>query len=59
MDRSGMIVMVQIVLLAMGTKELLEARAYYRQGKTKWAAASLCMGIFAWVCAVLSITGVV
>lgn len=59
MDRSDMITMVQIVLLALGTKELFAARAYYRQQKKKWAVASLFMGGFAWVCAILSITGIV
>ena len=59
MDRAEMITILQVVLLLLGTKELFEARAYYRQQKKKWVAASLCMAVFAFACAVVSMTGVV
>lgn len=59
MERSEMITMVQIVLLALGVKELFAAREYYKQQKKKWAIASLCMGAFGCACAILSMTGIV
>ena len=43
-----MIRILQFVALAFGVKELCNARAYHKQKKTKWAFASLCMGVFAY-----------
>ena len=53
-----MIRILQLVALAFGIKELCNAREYYKQKKTKWAIASLCVGIFACACAIISITGI-
>ena len=52
-----MIRILQLVALAFGVKELCNARVYYKQKKTKWAIASLCMGIFSCACAIISMTG--
>ena len=54
----NMIRILQFVALAFGVKELCNARAYYKQKKTKWAIASLCIGVFACACAIISITGI-
>ena len=53
-----MIRILQLVALALGVKELCNAREYYKQKKTKWAIASLIMGIFACACAIISMTGI-
>lgn len=53
-----MIRILQFVALAFGVKELCNARAYQKQKKTKWAIASICMGIFACDCAIISMTGI-
>ena len=50
--------LLQFVVLIFGIKELGNAIAYHKQKKTKWAIASLCMGIFACVCAIASMTGI-
>jgi hypothetical protein len=54
-----MIRILQLIVLAFGIKELYSAMEYHKQKKTKWAIASLCMGIFACVCAIISITGII
>ena len=56
-DCMDMIMVLQIVALIFGVKELGNAIAYHKQNKTKWAIASLCMGIFACACAIISMTG--
>ena len=53
-----MIRILQFVALAFVVKELCNAREYHKQKKTKWAFASLCMGVFACVCAIISMTGI-
>lgn len=53
-----MIRILQLLALALGVKELCNAREYYKQKKIKWAIASLCVGIFACACAIISITGI-
>lgn len=53
-----MIRILQLVALAFGVKELCNAREYYKQKKTKWAIASLIMGIFACGCSIVSLTGI-
>ena len=53
-----MTVLLQFVTLGFGIKELWSAWEYHRQQKNKWAIASLCMGIFACACAIISRTGV-
>ena len=53
-----MIRILQFVALAFGVKELCNAREYHKQKKTKWAFASLCMGVFACVCAIIFMTGI-
>lgn len=53
-----MIKILQFVALALGIKELCNAMEYHRQKKTKWAIASLCVGLFACACAVISMTGI-
>lgn len=54
----NMIRLLQIVLLIFGVKEFGNAIAYHKQKKTKWAIASLCMGIFACACSIVSMTGI-
>ena len=53
-----MIRILQLVALAFGVEELCNAIIYYKQKKTRWAIASLCVGIFACACAIISITGI-
>ena len=53
-----MIRILQFIVLAFGIKELCNARAYHKQKKTKWAIASLTMGIFACGCSIVSLTGI-
>ena len=50
--------LLQFAVLIFCIKELCNAMAYYRQKKLKWAIASLCMGVFACVCVIISITGI-
>ena len=54
----NMIKLLQFVVLMFGIKELGNAIAYRKQKKTKWAIASLGMGIFACACAIVSMTGI-
>lgn len=53
-----MITILQFVVLVFGLKELGNAIAYHKKQKKKWAIASLCMGIFACACAIISMTGI-
>ena len=53
-----MIRILQFLVLAFGLKELFNAMEYHTQKKKKWVIASLCMGIFACACAIISITGI-
>ena len=53
-----MLTFMQIIVLALGIKELLNANAYRKQQKKKWAVASLFPGVFACACAIISFTGV-
>ena len=48
-----MIRILQFVTLGSGVKELYNATEYHKQEKMKWAIASLCMGVFACVCAII------
>lgn len=54
----GMLRTLQFVVLAFGIKELYNAKEYQKQKKKKWAIASLCMGIFACGCSIVSLTGI-
>ena len=47
------------VVFAFGIKELWNAKQYHRNGQKKWVIASLCVGIFACICAVLGLTGII
>ena len=47
-----------ILVLVFGIKELCNAWAYHKKQKKKWAIASLCIGIFACACAIISLTGI-
>ena len=58
MNTSQWITIFQLLALAAGIKELWAAKEYYKQQKKKWAIASLCMGIFACACAIISFTGI-
>ena len=49
---------LQFVVIVFGMKELGNAIAYHKQKKTKWAIASLFMGIFACACAIVSMIGI-
>lgn len=53
-----MITLLQLLVLILGMKELWTAKEYYKQGKKKWFMASLCIGIFVCVCAIISFTGI-
>jgi len=57
-DCMNMIRILQILVLVFGIKELWNAWAYYKKQKKKWAIASLCIGIFACGCAIISLTGI-
>lgn len=57
-DCMNMIRILQFMVLAFGIKELLNAWEYYKQQKKKWTIASLCIGIFACGCAIISLTGI-
>ena len=48
----------EFVVIILGLKELGNAVVYHKQKKSKWAIASLVMGIFACACAIISITGI-
>lgn len=54
----GMIGILQLTALALGIKELYHALEYHKQAKKKWAIVSLCIGVFACACAIISITGI-
>lgn len=58
MKTSQMITLLQLLVLISGIKELWAAKEYYKQQKKRWAIASLCMGIFACACAIISFTGI-
>ena len=58
MNTSKMITLLQLLALVAGIKELWAAKEYYKQQKKRWAIASLCMGIFACACAIISFTGI-
>jgi len=49
---------LQFVVIVFGLKELGSAIAYHKQKKTKWAIASLIMGLFACAFAIISMTGI-
>ena len=53
----NMLRILQFVVIVFGLKELGNAMAYHKQKKTKWAIASLVMGIFACACGIISMTG--
>lgn len=55
----NMIKILQFLVLVFGIKELWNAWAYHKKQKKKWAIASLCIGIFACACAIISLTGIV
>ena len=57
-DYMDMIRILQFAVLVFGVKELSNALAYHKQKKKKWAIASLCIGVFACACAVVSMTGI-
>ena len=59
MNTLQMIRIMLLVALAFGVKELWSAKQYYKEQKKKWAMASLCVGIFACVCAILGLTGII
>lgn len=51
--------MLLLVVLVFGIKELIKANRYFREKQKKWAVASLCVGIFACICAFLGLTGII
>ena len=53
-----MITILQFLALVFGIKELCSSISYFKQQKKKWAIASLCVGLFACACAIISITGI-
>jgi hypothetical protein len=57
-DCMNTISLLQFVVLIFGIKEFGNAIAYHKQKKTKWAITSLCMGLFACACAIVSMTGI-
>lgn len=50
--------LLQILVLCFGIKELWSALKHYKQQKKGWTIASLCIGVFACVCAIVSMTGI-
>ena len=59
MNTLQMIRIMLLVVFGVGVKELWSAKQYYKEQKKKWAIASLCVGIFACVCAILGLTGII
>ena len=53
-----MITILQFLVLCFGIKELCSAVSYFKQQKKKWAIASICIGVFACACAIISRTGI-
>ena len=50
--------LLQFIVLAFGVKEFWNAIEYHKQQKKKWAIASVCVGVFACACAIVSMTGI-
>ncbi len=55
----GLQVGLQLALLCFGIKEIGSAVEYYVNKKKKYAMASLDIGIFVCVCALLSVTNII
>lgn len=53
-----MITILQLLVIAFGIKELWNSVSYFKQKKKGWAIASLCIGVFACACAIISMTGI-
>lgn len=53
-----MITILQFLVIAFGIKELCNSLSYFKQKKKGWAIASLCIGVFACACAIISMTGI-
>ena len=53
-----MITILQLLVIAFGIKELCNSLSYFKQKKKGWAIASLCIGVFACACAIISMTGI-
>lgn len=50
--------LLQFVVLILGVKELCNAMAYHKQQKKKLVIVSVCVGVLACVCAIISMTGI-
>ena len=50
--------LLQFIVLAFGVKEFWNAIEYHKQQKKKWVIASVCAGVFACACAIVSMTGI-
>lgn len=59
MNTLQMIRIMLLVVFGFGVKELWSANQYYKEQKKKWAIASLCVGTFACICAILGLTGII
>lgn len=53
-----MITILQLLVISFGIKELWNSLSYFKQKKKGRAIASLCIGVFACVCAIISMTGI-
>ena len=54
----NMIRLLQFIVIGFGINEVWNALKYHKQQKKIWAVASLCIGIFACACAIISMTGI-
>lgn len=53
-----MIQVYQLIVLAFGIQQLYKAWNYYKQKDKKWAIACLSIGLFACVCSIAALTGI-
>ena len=53
-----MTTLLQFIVICFGIKEMCSAITYFKQQKKGWAIASLCVGVFACACAIISMTGI-
>ena len=54
MNTNIMTVLLIVCVVYLGIRELTAAKRHYDNKENKWAIASLIVGIFAFVCAVLA-----
>ena len=53
-----MTTLLQFIVICFGIKELWNSLSYFKQKKKGWTIASLCVGVIACACAIISMTGI-